>query len=318
VIRAFSYFSHLANIAEDRHHLRRRAVHERQGHLQRGSLQGAFERLARRGVGADDIARTLEHAWISPVLTAHPTEVQRKSILDAERAIAELLAARTPELGERDAARNVSLIRARVTQLWQTRMLRSAKLTVDDEIENALSYYRATFLTQIPELYREIEEALPGFEIAPFFRMGNWIGGDRDGNPFVSAATLATALARQSETALRHYLTQVHELGAEMSSSANLSTVSPALQVSKIKIPILLIHGTEDSIVPIAQSRTMKKALDKAGMKTELIELEKEDHGGWEIFNEIRVLTAIDQFLWKHLGPGHEVKSPPPTAVASK
>jgi phosphoenolpyruvate carboxylase len=230
VIRAFSYFSHLANIAEDRHHLRRRAVHERQGHLQRGSLAGALERLARRGIGADRVARTLKHAWISPVLTAHPTEVQRKSILDAERAIAELLAARTTELGEREAARNETRIRARVTQLWQTRMLRSAKLTVDDEIENALSYYRATFLTQIPELYREIEEALPGFEIAPFFRMGNWIGGDRDGNPFVGAATLATALAKQSETALRHYLTEVHELGAELSSSATLSTVSPALQ----------------------------------------------------------------------------------------
>ncbi|MCE9661080.1 MAG: phosphoenolpyruvate carboxylase [Burkholderiales bacterium] len=230
VIRAFSYFSHLANIAEDRHHLRRRAVHERQGHLQRGSLQGAFERLARRGIGAARIARTLEHAWISPVLTAHPTEVQRKSILDAERAIAELLAARTPETSERDAARNESLIRARVTQLWQTRMLRNAKLTVDDEIENALSYYRATFLAQIPELYREVEEALPGFEIAPFFRMGNWIGGDRDGNPFVGAATLATALARQSETALRHYLTQAHELGAELSNSATLSSMSPALQ----------------------------------------------------------------------------------------
>ena len=110
-------------------------------------------------------------------------------------------------------------------------MLRNAKLTVDDEIENALSYYRATFLAQIPELYREIEEALPGLEIAPFFRMGNWIGGDRDGNPFVSAGTLATALARQCETALRHYLTQVHELGAELSISATLlDRVTPALQ----------------------------------------------------------------------------------------
>ncbi|MEP7302392.1 MAG: phosphoenolpyruvate carboxylase, partial [Caldimonas sp.] len=230
VIRAFSYFSHLANIAEDRHHLRRRAVHERQGHLQRGSLRGAFERLARRGIGADRIAETLAHAWISPVLTAHPTEVQRKSILDAERAIAELLAARDALPTGRDLARNESLIRARVTQLWQTRMLRTAKLTVDDEIENALSYYRATFLAQIPILYREVEEALPSHEIATFFRMGNWIGGDRDGNPFVGADTLATALARQSETALRHYLTQVHELGAELSSSATLSTLSPALQ----------------------------------------------------------------------------------------
>jgi phosphoenolpyruvate carboxylase len=230
VIRAFSYFSHLANIAEDRHHLRRRAIHERQGHLQEGSLGMAFDRLARRGVPAEQIAATLNHAFISPVLTAHPTEVQRKSILDAERAIAELLAARSAAASARELAENEALLRARVTQLWQTRMLRNAKLTVDDEIENALSYYRATFLAQIPILYREIEEALPGHAIASFFRMGNWIGGDRDGNPFVSAATLETAFARQSETALRHYLTQVHELGAELSNSATLQSITPAMQ----------------------------------------------------------------------------------------
>ena len=230
VIRAFSYFSHLANIAEDRHHLRRRRVHERQGHLQEGSLALAFERLARRGVTGEQIVTTLNHAFISPVLTAHPTEVQRKSILDAERAIAELLAARTPQASERELADNEALIRARVTQLWQTRMLRTAKLTVDDEIENALSYYRATFLAQIPILYREIEEALPGHDIASFFRMGNWIGGDRDGNPFVGAATLQTAFMRQSETVLRHYLTQVHELGAELSNSATLQAITPQMQ----------------------------------------------------------------------------------------
>jgi phosphoenolpyruvate carboxylase len=230
VIRAFSYFSHLANIAEDRHHLRRRAVHERQGHLQRGSLQGAFDRLARRGVDADAIAEALRHAWISPVLTAHPTEVQRKSILDAERAIAELLAARSAEMSDRERAGNETQLRARVTQLWQTRMLRTARLSVDDEIENALSYYRSTFLEQIPILYRDIEAALPGHAIAPFFRMGNWIGGDRDGNPNVSAETLETALARQGETALRWYLTQVHELGAELSNSATLCPVTPELQ----------------------------------------------------------------------------------------
>jgi phosphoenolpyruvate carboxylase len=230
VIRAFSYFSHLANIAEDRHHLRRRAIHERQGHLQEGSLKLAFERLARRGLHADAIAETLNHAFISPVLTAHPTEVQRKSILDAERAIAELLATRSPQSSGHELAENEAMLRARVTQLWQTRMLRTAKLTVDDEIENALSYYRATFLTQIPILYRDIEEALPGHEIASFFRMGNWIGGDRDGNPFVGAATLLTAFERQSETALRYYLTQVHELGAELSNSATLQPVSPEMR----------------------------------------------------------------------------------------
>jgi phosphoenolpyruvate carboxylase len=226
VIRAFSYFSHLANIAEDRHHVRRRDHHDRQGHLHEGSLAMSFERLAQADIRAAEIVRTLQHAYISPVLTAHPTEVQRKSILDAERAIAELVGQRDDLRTDRERSANEALIRARVTQLWQTRMLRTAKLTVSDEIENALSYYHATFLRQIPRLYREIEEALPGHPIASFFRMGNWIGGDRDGNPFVTDATLKMALGRQSETVLRFYLTEVHELGAELSISATLAPVS--------------------------------------------------------------------------------------------
>jgi len=230
VIRAFSYFSHLANIAEDRHHVRRRELHDRQGHQQEGSLAMTLERLARRDVRADDIARMLAGAYISPVLTAHPTEVQRKSILDAERAIAELLGRRDALRSERELAENEVMLCARITQLWQTRMLRTSKLSVADEIENALSYYHATFLRQIPRMYREIEDALPGHAIAPFFRMGNWIGGDRDGNPNVGADTLRMALARQSETVLRFYLTELHELGAELSISALLAPVTPEMQ----------------------------------------------------------------------------------------
>ncbi|MFN7726441.1 MAG: phosphoenolpyruvate carboxylase [Rubrivivax sp.] len=229
VIRAFSYFSHLANIAEDRHHVRRRAVHEREGHQQEGSLAVALERLHRADHRAADIARTLDHAYISPVLTAHPTEVQRKSILDAERAVAELIGQRD-ELATEDRLRdNEDLIRARVTQLWQTRMLRTAKLTVSDEIENALSYYPTTFLREIPRLYRELERALPGHAVAPFLRMGHWIGGDRDGNPNVTAATMQRALQRQAEVALRYYLTEVHELGAELSMSGTLAPVTPEM-----------------------------------------------------------------------------------------
>jgi phosphoenolpyruvate carboxylase len=230
VIRAFSYFSHLANIAEDRHHVRRREHHERLGEHQEGSLANSFERLALADIRAADIARTLQHAYISPVLTAHPTEVQRKSILDAERAIAELVGQRDALRTERERSANEALLTARVTQLWQTRMLRTTKLTVADEIENALSYYRSTFLRQIPQMYREVEDALPGFEIANFFRMGNWIGGDRDGNPFVTADTLKMALASQSETVLRYYLTEVHELGAELSLSAMLCPVTPQMR----------------------------------------------------------------------------------------
>ena len=150
MIRAFSYFSHLANIAEDRHHVRRRGTTSAQGHLQEGSLAMSFERLHRADIRAADIAARCAHAYISPVLTAHPTEVQRKSILDAERAIAELIGERDELRTERERADNEALIRARVTQLWQTRMLRTAKLTVADEIENALSYYHTTFLRADP------------------------------------------------------------------------------------------------------------------------------------------------------------------------
>ena len=246
VIRAFSYFSHLANIAEDRHHVRRRDHHERQGHLQEGSLAMTLERLARADIRGAEIAKTLSAAYISPVLTAHPTEVQRKSILDAERAIAELVEQRDALHTARELADNEALLRARVMQIWQTRMLRTAKLTVADEIENALSYYRSTFLRQIPKMYRELENALPGHPIASFFRMGNWIGGDRDGNPFVTADTLRTALARQAETALRFYLTEVHELGAELSISASLAPVSAAMMALAARSPDLSVHREDE------------------------------------------------------------------------
>jgi len=246
VIRAFSYFSHLANIAEDRHHVRRRDHHEQQGHLQEGSIAMTFERLGQADVRANDVAKVLRNAFISPVLTAHPTEVQRKSILDAERAIAELLQARDTLTTERDTANNELLMRARVTQLWQTRMLRYTKLTVADEIENALSYYQSTFLRQIPRLYGDIEEALPGHELGTFFRMGNWIGGDRDGNPNVSAETLKMALRRQSETALRFYLTEVHELGAELSLSLFLNSISPEMQALADRSPDANAHREDE------------------------------------------------------------------------
>ena len=249
VIRAFTYFSHLANLAEDRHHIRRRAVHERAGDTQEGSIEVALARLRWAGIAPKTIAKTLAHSFVSPVLTAHPTEVQRKSILDAERDIAQLLTARddikalalavsavSPARAAKDAltprelAANEAQLRARVMQLWQTRLLRFTKLTVADEIENALSYYEATFLREIPKLYANLERELGNHAVHSFLRMGQWIGGDRDGNPNVSAETLNYALGRQAEVALRHYLTEVHFLGGELSLSAMLIDVSPTMQ----------------------------------------------------------------------------------------
>jgi phosphoenolpyruvate carboxylase len=230
VIRAFSYFSHLANIAEDRHYIRRRVHHEQLGHTQAGSLAHAFKRLQHAGISTEVTAKLLQKAYLSPVLTAHPTEVQRKSILDAEHGIADLIGVRDQLRTERERHDNEQALRARVTQLWQTRMLRTASLSVADEIENALSYYQATFFSQVPRLYADIERGLDGREVAPFLRIGHWIGGDRDGNPNVTAVTLNRALSRQAETALRYYLDEVNALGAELSMSTALVAVTPALQ----------------------------------------------------------------------------------------
>ncbi len=243
VIRAFTYFSHLANLAEDRHHIRRRAIHERQGDTQEGSIDVALARLRWAGISTRTISQTLARSLVSPVLTAHPTEVQRKSILDAERDIAHLLAARDDirmraaaahssrdALMPRELAANETQLRARVLQLWQTRLLRFTKLTVADEIDNALSYYEATFLREIPRIYAQLERELGQHPVASFLRMGQWIGGDRDGNPNVSAQTLDYALQRQADLVLRHYLTEVHLLGGELSMSALLTRISPEMQ----------------------------------------------------------------------------------------
>jgi phosphoenolpyruvate carboxylase len=246
VIRAFTYFSHLANLAEDRHHIRRRSVHERRGDVQNGSLDAAFQRLRASGHSSKAIAQTLGQAYISPVLTAHPTEVQRKSILDAERAIAHILTARdAPDLLARETLQLDAQLRARVTQLWQTRLLRNSKLTVSDEIDNALSYYEATFLRQIPKLYADVEERV-GKVDAVFLRMGHWMGGDRDGNPNVNADTLNYALTHQAEVALRHYLTEVHQLGAELSVSLTLVDITAPMQVLTDRSPDASLHRLDE------------------------------------------------------------------------
>ena len=255
VIRAFTYFSHLANLAEDRHHIRRRAIHERAGDTQEGSIEVALARLRWAGISQRAIAQTLAQAHLSPVLTAHPTEVQRKSILDAERDIANLLVARDEiksqalpkdALAPRELAANEVQIRARVMQLWQTRLLRFTKLTVADEIENALSYYESTFLREIPKIYADLERELGQHPVASFLRMGQWIGGDRDGNPNVSAQTLEYALRRQAEVALRHYLTEIHFLGGELSLSALLVEVTPEMRALAQRSPDTNEHRQDE------------------------------------------------------------------------
>ena len=255
VVRAFSYFSHLANIAEDQHHIRRRRAHQLAGSdAQKGSVSYALAKLKNAGVERNTVETFFQDALIAPVLTAHPTEVQRKSILDAEHDIARLLAQRDQPLTPKEDAANLHLLRARVATLWQTRMLRYTKLTVADEIENALSYYRITFLRELPGLYDDIEgdiashygEADTTTIDAPYVQMGSWIGGDRDGNPNVNGGTMQHALTRQATTILDFYLEEAHTLGAELSISTLMIGCSPALQALADQSPDTSDHRADE------------------------------------------------------------------------
>ena len=248
VVRAFSYFLQLANIAEDEHHIRRRRAYDLAGSPPReGSLVHALDQLAAGKVAPEAVADFFAHAVVAPVLTAHPTEVQRQSLIRNHRDIARLLDQRerlqmTPE---EEAENDLGIANAILT-LWQSRMLRPVRLKVLDEVKNGITYFKETFFTELPRLYIQVAQQLHArypdqdWALPPFFRIGSWIGGDRDGNPFVTADILGETLRLQSAAALNHYLDEIHELGAELPLSDLLVKTTPALDY-------LAAHSTDHS-----------------------------------------------------------------------
>ena len=242
IVRAFSYFSHLANIAEDQNNIRQMRSRDYTNAPPRpGSLACALDRAKQAGFDAAKLQAFFGSALISPVLTAHPTEVRRKSTIDREMEIADLLDRRermhlTPQ--EREATEEQ--LRRAVLTLWQTNLLRRTKLTVLDEVTNGLSFYDYTFLREVPRLHCALEDELrAGGEgnLASFLRMGSWIGGDRDGNPFVTADVMRGALRLHSTKIMRFYLDEVHVLGAELSIAAHLADVSDELRAMAERSP---------------------------------------------------------------------------------
>ena len=215
LIRGFAIFSQLVNIGDD--HLVRRAALAEPSPLARAREHIDLSAPAARGF--------LARAVMTPVITAHPTEVRRKSILDRETAIAALLEAsdRGDPADEVEAA-----IKREIRILWQTRMLRSVRINVSDEIDNAVSIFAATFLPEVPVLKRRLAR-LAGVEVGACMQVGSWVGGDRDGNPFVGAQTLDYALTRQGEAVIDWYLAQLHALGAELSLADEFTGVGEAL-----------------------------------------------------------------------------------------
>jgi phosphoenolpyruvate carboxylase len=239
VVRAFCYFSHLANIAEDQHNIRSSRALARSGSASPpGTIRNALARIRAAGVPRAKLQALLNIILVSPVLTAHPTEVRRKSVLDREMEVAQLLAERDGKHLTVDGAAvaDEAMNRAILT-LWQTSLLRHGRPTVIDEVANGLSYYDHTFLRELPRLYGDLEDQLaaidPGWnssEMRSFIVMGSWIGGDRDGNPFVTADVLRRTIDMQSKRVLDFYLDELHLLGAELSLDRARVSISAQLQ----------------------------------------------------------------------------------------
>jgi phosphoenolpyruvate carboxylase len=253
VVRAFSYFSQLTNIAEDLHHNRRHRAHLKAGSSPKnGSLMLALDRIEEKQVSPEAMQAFLDSALISPVLTAHPTEVQRKSILDCHLIISSLLSSRDRiEMTPDELAENENALRRFVLILWQTRMLRTAKLTVRDEIRNGLEFYRYTFLTEIPKLYANLEKQLEArfdkdIKIPALLKVGSWIGGDRDGNPFVTHDVMQYAVQQHSELAFEHYLNETHILGTRLSLTDRLVDVSDELRALSDASPDTAVSRTDE------------------------------------------------------------------------
>ena len=255
VVRAFSYFSHLANLAEDVHNSRRKRQSEINGDPPAdGSLERALDRIEAAGIGAESLIGFFADGLVVPVLTAHPTEVQRKSVRDLEMKLERLLQARDlGRLTPRELAANDESVRRAVLALWQTRMLRLEKLSVLDEVANGLSFFAQTFLPQVPLLYGALEDELqrrsparPVPELPAFLRIGSWIGGDRDGNPFVTAEVLGRTLRMQSSRVFEYYLEQLHELGAELSLTTLVTAVSAELAALAERSPDTSPHRRDE------------------------------------------------------------------------
>ncbi|USG60874.1 phosphoenolpyruvate carboxylase [Sneathiella marina] len=238
VLRAFSYFLQFANIAEDQHHVRRTRFHEIAGSAPRnGSMASALMKAKKSGVSDAELKAFFKTALVVPVLTAHPTEVRRKSTMRREANIVEILDKREFRNWSPQEVSSIDDELCReVLTIWQTDLLRRTKLQIVDEIQNGLSYYDQTFLTELPKFYTSLEKSLAdlgiqvdGKSISPFLRMGSWIGGDRDGNPFVTSDVLKTTLQRQNAHILTHYLEETHRLGSELSLSTNVVHMTDAL-----------------------------------------------------------------------------------------
>jgi phosphoenolpyruvate carboxylase len=260
--RAFAFYFELINLAETNHRKRRRraALLDATAAPQRGSLRGTFRRLRDAGVDRAEALQLLARICITPVFTAHPTEVARRSVMFKRRRISEILEQldSVPIPPAELDAMQTSLL-AEITALWQTDDVRTARPTVRDEVRMALDYFEASLFATIPVLYSEIASALdaefpdesseswalePGTSQLPIVvRFGSWIGGDRDGNPFVTASTTIDSLGMSRALLMQHYLGELSNLFEQLASSTQQAPISTALR-ARLEQYLTTMHGT--------------------------------------------------------------------------
>lgn len=237
VIRAFTHFALLANVAEDIHRERRRAVHIAAGEPpQDSSLAATYAKLDAAQLDSVRVGEALAGAQVSPVITAHPTETRRRTIFDTQHRITALMRLRLHGHTHTDDGRDVEReLRRHILTLWQTALVRLSRLKIQDEIETGLRYYAAAFFEVVPKVNADVRSALqsrwPDATLLeePILRPGSWIGGDRDGNPNVTGEVVRLATGNAAYTALEHYFTEITALEEELSMSARLVTVSDGL-----------------------------------------------------------------------------------------
>jgi phosphoenolpyruvate carboxylase len=237
IIRAFSHFALLANVAEDIHRERRRAIHVDAGEPpQDSSLAATYVKLDLAELDSATVADALKGALVSPVITAHPTETRRRTVFVTQHRITELMRLHADGHTETSDGRSIELeLRRHVLTLWQTALIRLSRLKISDEIEVGLRYYPAALFKVVPQVNAEVRKALrarwPDADLlsAPILQPGSWIGGDRDGNPNVTAEVVRLATGSAAFTALAHYLAELTDLEQELSMSARLISVTPEL-----------------------------------------------------------------------------------------
>jgi phosphoenolpyruvate carboxylase len=236
--RAFAFYFELINLAETNHRKRRRLSLQLSGEAQRGSLRGTLRAMRAAGISAEEALDHLRSVSIVPVFTAHPTEVARRVVMFKRRRIADLLEQldRIP-LSDEQLENFEENLTAEITALWETDEVRTRRPTVGDEVRMGLDYYDASIYATLPGLYAEVAAAFEAeygvslslAEMPLLLSFGSWIGGDRDGNPFVTPQVTREALQMAREHLLTHYQQQLHLILDLLTSSAQQAPVSRAL-----------------------------------------------------------------------------------------